>query len=261
MTKRTKILEIHQYDHPFSPREDDNVGTMVCWHRDYTLGDEQPKNSPTEYREGMIAEVDEQFLEDLEEESEKFFDANPYDPLAHGQYERVHREWDEIYEDRIATKLAEHYIILPLYLYDHSGLSISTGSFSCPWDSGQVGFIYVSRALAAEEYGAKTFPELRYKDDEVHEFQSLDELAEYYLTGEVETYDQYLRGDVYGFVLRGEDGEEEDSCWGFYGDDWRTNGITDHVNLSEVKAVHYMEQQTYTRMEPADIEELSDGTT
>ena len=64
-----------------------------------------------------------------------------------------------------------------------------------------------------------------------------------YLRGEVETYDQYLTGDVYGFeyqeVLVYPDGREEvveeDSCWGFYGSDPATNGIADHlpVKLSE----------------------------
>ena len=27
-------------------------------------------------------------------------------------------------------------IALPLYLYDHSGITIRTSPFSCPWDSG-----------------------------------------------------------------------------------------------------------------------------
>ena len=40
--------------------------------------------------------------------------------------------------------------ILPLFLLDHSGLTISTSPFSCPWDSGQIGFIY-SDSLCEEE--------------------------------------------------------------------------------------------------------------
>jgi len=31
--------------------------------------------------------------------------------------------------------------------------------------------------------------------------------------GEVETYDQFLRGEVYGYKID----EDGDSCWGFYG--------------------------------------------
>jgi len=30
---------------------------------------------------------------------------------------------------------------LPLYLYDHSGITMRTTSFADPWDSGQVGII------------------------------------------------------------------------------------------------------------------------
>jgi hypothetical protein len=34
-------------------------------------------------------------------------------------------------------------IVLPVYMYDHSGTALSTTPFSCRWDSGQVGYIYV----------------------------------------------------------------------------------------------------------------------
>ena len=123
------------------------------------------------------------------------------------------------------------YTILPLYLYDHGGITMSTGAFSCPWDSGQVGYIYVSDERVRKEYGWKNITKKR------------REQIRNYLRGEVETYDQYLTGDVYGFeyqeVLVYPDGREEvideDSCWGFYGDDPATNGIADHlpVKLSE----------------------------
>jgi hypothetical protein len=35
------------------------------------------------------------------------------------------------------------------------------------------------------------------------------------LISEVEAYDRYLRGEIYGFVVNGPDGELADSCWGF----------------------------------------------
>lgn len=37
------------------------------------------------------------------------------------------------------------------------------------------------------------------------------------LVGEVEIYSQYASGDVYGYVIEDEHGEEVESCWGFYG--------------------------------------------
>lgn len=92
-------------------------------------------------------------------------------------------------------------IVLPLYLYDHSGITISLSPFSCPWDSGQVGFIIIRREKMLREFSAKKFTKALKK--------KAFEIAE----SEVQTYDQYLRGDVYGYQID----EEGDSCWGFYG--------------------------------------------
>ena len=44
-------------------------------------------------------------------------------------------------------------------------------------------------------------------------------MVEKVLRGEVKVYDQYLQGDVYGYVIEDADGEEIDSSWGYYGDD------------------------------------------
>lgn len=113
-------------------------------------------------------------------------------------------------------------VILPLYLYDHSGITMSTGSFSDRWDSGQVGFIYVDRATCIREFGEK--------------FSVAD--IEKELKEEVEEYDNYLTGQVYWYrifekeeyvetcphcneIIRKEDEEIEiDSCGGFYGLDY-----------------------------------------
>jgi hypothetical protein len=92
-------------------------------------------------------------------------------------------------------------IVLPLYLYDHSGITISLSPFSCPWDSGQVGFVIIRREKMLQEFGAKKFT------------KSLKAKALKIAQGEVETYDQFLRGDVYGYQID----EDGDSCWGFYG--------------------------------------------
>ena len=138
---------------PMNPRDWDNLGTMVCWHRNYLLGDEQPTRSPDEYLEGI-----------------------------------------------------EDAIILPLYLYDHSGITMNTTGFDCPWDSNQVGFIFVEKSEIRKEYGDLTEETL--------------EKVKKYLVGEVNTYDQYLRGEVYGYVVETEDGEFIDSCWGFFEEDY-----------------------------------------
>ena len=110
------------------------------------------------------------------------------------------------------------YVLLPVYLFDHSGITISTTPFSCPWDSGQVGFIYTNLKRVQEMgHNWKKWSEKR--REQVREW----------LKGEIKIFDQYLRGDVYGFIVE-VDGEEIDSCWGFYGEDPRTNGMSDYVD-------------------------------
>lgn len=106
---------------------------------------------------------------------------------------------------------------MPVYAYVHSGATIATTPFSCPWDSGQSGFVYCTKEKAIEEFGKKIVTaKVRAK-------------ALKCLAGEVETFDQYITGQVYGFIVervtRDEDGdevdtEELDSCWGHYGLDY-----------------------------------------
>lgn len=174
-----RLIAIVYDNDPPNPRvEYDNIGTMVCWHRRYRLGDEQPSCTPEEYLESLL-------------------------------------------DDEIQA-LERNFVILPLYLYDHGGLTISTGPFSCPWDSGQVGFIYCSMERARSEWGS------------LHDPEELSLQAEQYLKGEVEIYAKYLSGDVYGVLVADFDFDEAevdfdevevdfddleiaDSCWGFYG--------------------------------------------
>ena len=73
------------------------------------------------------------------------------------------------------------------------------------WDSGQVGFAFITRETALKEWGGKRLT------------KAVIDKAEACIRSEVETYDQYLRGDVYGYVIEDEDGDTLDSCWGFYG--------------------------------------------
>lgn len=129
--------------------------------------------------------------------------------------------WEEL-KDAIIEK-ENPLAILPLYLYDHSGITMNTTGFSCGWDSGQVGWIYVTKKQL-EIIGTHMI------DDET--YPEFVERLEKMLVNEVKTYDQYITGDVYGFHLK-EDDEIIDSCHGFYGTNWKENGITDHIELCD----------------------------
>lgn len=91
-------------------------------------------------------------------------------------------------------------ICLPVYAYIHGGITISTGSFGCKFDSGQCGIIYMDRATAKENWPGEDY-----------EQRAVD-----CLKAEIAELDQYLRGDVYGYVVTDASGYEE-SCWGFFG--------------------------------------------
>lgn len=99
-------------------------------------------------------------------------------------------------------------VCLPIYAYQHGGITISTrrtGQFADPFDSGKLGFIYASKEMIREHFQKKVCT------------KKMMEKALEILHSEVETYDQYLLGDVYGYVIKDEAGEVVDSCWGFYG--------------------------------------------
>ena len=169
------------------PRKDfDNLGTMVCFHNSYDLGDDNRR--PGEQEEYWVGIAQ---------------DHVPYDI------------GDDTTMETIWAIIHKHYIVLPLYLYDHSGLTMNTSGFSCPWDSGQVGWIYVSKEKVRKEYGWARISE-----------QRRQKICSY-LRGEVETYDQFLGGRVFGYSIeptdRNKNIECDDSCWGFYGDEHDKN--------------------------------------
>jgi len=122
---------------------------------------------------------------------------------GHGFKAEDYRGWEEM--EQAILRQNPGALILPLYLYDHSGITMRTVPFSCPWDSGQVGFIFATREKVLRTWGAKRMTE------------RIRNLALEALRSEVEEYDAYLTGDVYGYIVEDQDGEELDSCWGFIG--------------------------------------------
>ena len=228
-TRGPYALQIEFDDDPPNPREDeDRFGTMVCWHRRYNLGDDNPHESPRDFLVSLVEDIP---AGDIIGYVKKGSCGNvrlAYDRSAGGweleSYDGQFKKWyqecfvegklagsEEIMADAIRAclpmrdlmELAEReYCISPLYLFDHSGLSISMSDFRDRWDSGQVGWVYVSHEQIKKEFGAVT-PETIEK-------------AETLLRGETERYDCYLSGQCYGFRFY-KDGAETDSCWGFLG--------------------------------------------
>lgn len=196
-------------DDPMSPREWDNLGTMACWHSRYKLGDEQPKQEYSEWLESMIDDPDsiqDWYDRELDRLCDKYQGSADAPYWNNKQYQDAVEQLDKERSNRIRVSFEREYVALPLYLYDHSGITMSTGAFSCPWDSGQVGIVYVSKCKALKEWGRKRWT------------KDLQDKVIACLEREVSTYDQFLRGEVYGYrIVEEESGEKLDSCWGFFG--------------------------------------------
>ncbi len=147
----------------------------------------------------------------------------------HRQYNLGNSKRFETPEEVVEYAKKTNSMLFSLYLYDHSGIALSLSNSHYPfndrWDAGQVGFVLVDRKKALKEYGKKKLTkQLRQRISQVIE-------------GEVETYNQYLSGDVYGYVISKE-GKETDSCWGYYGIDCcleEAKGIVDYNVKTEIK--------------------------
>ena len=108
-------------------------------------------------------------------------------------------------EDMDGIENNPDFISLPVYAYIHSGVILNTTGFSCPWDSGKCGIIYVSKEDARKSFEVKVISaKIREKVLEC-------------LKSEVEEYSRYLGGEVYGYRVLDRSGEEVDSCWGLVG--------------------------------------------
>lgn len=240
-------LIIERDDDPVDPRIDyDPFGHMICWHRRYSLGDGHKYSTPEDFlrdlyrksiRDGGKRLVS--FLKSGDARGAKLvYNRRSREWELHSRYYlqtvlgKSEPSWeleqsapkeqlsdsgwffdtmlDALTIDDLKELIAEQrdIIILPLYLYDHSGLSMSTGPFvgravHAEWDSGQVGYIYADHDDILNSFGQVT-PETVKQAKEC-------------LEGEVEAYDAYLRGDCWGYRTFMY-GQEMDSCWGFLGD-------------------------------------------
>lgn len=170
---RGHTIEIH-YDEGGSafanPRDWSNLGSIICWHRKYNLSDkDRPDDGPSgEPDRGHFAYLPEDF-----------------------------RKWAK--EHRA--------IMLNIYMYEHSGIALSTSPFSCPWDSGQIGFIYVLPSKVREEFKVKSIN------------GALKKKVLKQLEDEVKIYGSYVSGEVFDYVIKNTEDEVVGSCGGFVGHD------------------------------------------
>lgn len=248
-------------DYAESPRTAwDNLGKMVCFHRRHSLGDPHDYKNPGSF----LTQLYYDHIRDNGRGLVEFLKKGKAES-AYLEYNRSTHEWD-LYEsftisssdpvwritqsapksqlradgwfmDYMLDALTmqdlleligdlENLVILPLYLYDHSGITMNTSGFHCPWDSGQVGWIYADEQTILKEYGSLT-AEKR-------------EICRECLHGEVEIYDSFLTGDCW-FLTIDKDGEEIENVGGFFGS-IKESGIPEYV---PEEAQHLLDELTW----------------
>jgi hypothetical protein len=156
-------LEIVQSEDNDSPREWDNLGTIIAWHSRYQLSDDHVQGmSPDEFH-----------------------------------------EWADSGE----------LIVRRIRAYEHGGIALTigeaVGQFADPWDSHNIGYIFVERLKVLQEWKRKRMS------------KKLMGIVQANLESEVRVFSQYLNGEVYGYQVWRTcpccgDGEILDSCYGYY---------------------------------------------
>ena len=118
-------------------------------------------------------------------------DRNPYNPREEEVlttivgWHRKHRISDEGQDfpdrDAFLASVRPEDIVKPLYMYEHGGVVFATTPFSDRWDSGQVGYVLVTRERR-EAIGLK---------------RSETEQIERNITTEIKAFESYMNGEIY----------------------------------------------------------------
>lgn len=228
-------IHVEEDDDPWNPRtdQDGNIGIMFCRSRDHELGDKTDYKDLAGLKSAILTELSIP-MKRVEDRLRKKKDGVR---LSYNRSDRCwqlygHNAWiagkpqygvvdeaenleylsDSIMEylpmEDLTAICRNHLVILPLYLYEHSGLTMNTSGFSCPWDSGQCGYIWTTTKRAMEIMGHPT--------GRGKEF--LERITES-LQAEVSMYDSYLKNDCYGYIVekyQDDEWTEIDSYWGYY---------------------------------------------
>lgn len=114
-------------------------------------------------------------------------------------------------------------IVFKLWIYDHSGITINHSSVDSDnrgWDNSNVGFHYITKERAIKEWGNKKFT------------KTVEERAIACLEAELETYDDYVCGNVYGYEIFDSEGDFVNREYGYYGYDHEKSGLLESARDS-----------------------------
>ena len=211
-TEYRGLTIVSYYDEePENPRTWGNVATFVCKHRSYDLGDEQDIEGCVE---GLLEEYvpAKAIIEYFVKARNAHLVPGEEGDIAYQMGQEL--DWSEKLELIEATG---EVVILPISMYEHSGITLWFGSKwghpDAQWDCSSIGFAFVEKKTAEKEMSQRILPDGQKND--------WKEWAYTIMEGEMKTYDQYLRGEVFGYMIEDEEGEMSSNvhlcgCWGYY---------------------------------------------
>jgi len=144
----------------------------------------------------------------------------------------------QVEEDDIAQwyrgnkSLEKKWWVFPVAAYIHSGVVLSLGSGrhfpDYNWDVSHVGALLVERKRGLRETKAHKWAE-----------------------GLIETWNDYLSGNIYGYMIEDYKGNEEGGIWGFYGD-YEKSGLIDEAK-AEIDDMVLEQQEINKNLQPVEI--------
>lgn len=122
-----------------------------------------------------------------------------YDIDGHLINELFNNEGEINYEE-----LNENYVFLPIFYYEHSGITLSTGVPYDAWDSGFFGIIAVKKTDAQARFEWSEFNDKRKSSIEAM------------LRNEIEELSQYLNGEIYRYDITDKNGRDMGGSGEYY---------------------------------------------
>lgn len=214
-----------------NPRDSvDNVETLACGRAHGKYGDVELQTNSYRELAGIILRVMEKDAESgyLSEDSKKKSRKEACE-LRHAiDHLDVYTSTDSVGSrslDRLRRVMNRVSLIMPVYKYEHSGIALSLSAFSDPFDSGTLGYAFVTNAKIRQEFCGGHHTTARFGEASVCHWvpgtgiinKARRAKAEACIRSSLRTYEAFLNGEVFGYEVLGKDGNALESCYGFYG--------------------------------------------
>lgn len=137
-------------------------------------------------------------------------------------------KYDEANEILISYMKKKGYVLLPVWKYEHSGISYRAAEknpYSCPFDSCMVGVIFCNKKDIANNFNRSVLCASLVKD------------VNKMMQEEVEEYNCWVNGEVYYYFIQEENEEEPEGLGTYYGS-IEENGILEYLGITKYEPVN-----------------------